>query len=244
MTARSWLAALLLAASGLAASGLAAETVRIGAETTFAPFVMLDDTGELTGFDRALGDEMCARAALTCEWVITEFDALIPGVASGQFDLAMSGLGVSDARLEIVDFSTIYLPSSAPSAYVGTTASPAPETARIGVHAGTIHETHLADRNLSYVSFDSATSALMALASGQVDLVFGSSSYFEQILPTDYPALRIVLFEAVSTQGTAVAIGKGRDELRAKLDLAIAEMISDGSVANLARTWFTQRNDT
>jgi polar amino acid transport system substrate-binding protein len=234
---RGLAALVLLVAAGVAA----AETVRIGAETTFAPFVMLDDAGQLTGFDRAFGDEMCARAGLTCEWVITDFDALIPGVAEGRFDLAMSGLGDSPERRRLVDFTTVYLPSSAPSAYAGPVGAPPPAAARIGVQAGTIHEAHLAERSLRHVAYDSAAAALAAMAAGQVDLVFGSSSYFAQILPRDFPMFQILSFDPVAVEGTAIAIGKGRDDLRNRLDATIRSMLEDGTVAQMARFWFTAR---
>lgn len=237
-----WIAALWIALLGLMPVTTAmADTLRIGAETTFAPYVMLDEAGELTGFDRDFGDALCARAGLTCEWVLTDFDALIPGVASGQFDLAMSGLGNSAERREVVDFTTVYLPSSLPSAYVGPLGAPEPQAALIGVQAGTIHEAHVAERGLRYARFGSAQAALDALTKGDVDLVFGASSYFEQILPRAYPSIVIVLFEAVSVEGTAIAIGKGREALRARLDATIAEMLADGTIAQLAVSWFTAR---
>ena len=130
-----------LIAALLVCAGLAqAEEVRIGIEPGFPPFAMLDASGSLTGFDKAVGDEICARARLTCTWVITEFDALIPGVAAGRFDMAMAGLGNSAERRAVVDFTDIYLPSSNPAAFVGHFDAPPPEQARIGVQAGTIHE--------------------------------------------------------------------------------------------------------
>ncbi|SMY09502.1 transporter substrate-binding domain-containing protein [Flavimaricola marinus] len=244
MTPASWLAALWIgvASAGLTGSAMA-ERLLIAAETTFAPFVMLDDAGELTGFDRVFGDEMCARAGLTCDWVLTEFDQLIPGVVAGRFDLAMSGLGDSPERRALVDFTAIYLPSSVPSAYVGPLGAPPPDAALIGVQAGTIHEAHVASRALRYQSFDTAQAALAAMAAGRVNLVFGSSSYFEQILPRTYPMFQFLSFDPVAVDGTAIAIAKGRDDLRNQLDATIAAMLADGTVAQMARFWFTARNN-
>ena len=42
-------------------------TVRMGTEGAYPPYNFINDAGEVDGFERELGDEMCARAELTCE---------------------------------------------------------------------------------------------------------------------------------------------------------------------------------
>lgn len=220
-----------------------AQDLRIAVQPNFPPFIALDAGGDLTGFDKALGDEICARAEVSCAWVVTEFDALIPGVASGAYDMAMSGLGASAARREIVDFSDIYLPSSNPAAFVGRPDAPAPETARIGVQTGTIHEETLRAQGLAYSGYDSIAQALDAAQADQVDLVFGSSSYFQSALARTHPSLRILGLADVGVEGSAIAIAKGRDDLRRTLNAAITDMRQDGTIEALVQTWFAPRSD-
>ena len=43
--------------------------VRMGTEGAYPPYNFINDAGEVDGFERDLGDELCARAELTCEWV-------------------------------------------------------------------------------------------------------------------------------------------------------------------------------
>ena len=52
-------AALLALASATAS---AQEVVRIGTEGAYPPWNYIDDNGEVAGFERELGDELCARA--------------------------------------------------------------------------------------------------------------------------------------------------------------------------------------
>lgn len=220
-----------------------AESLRIAAEPAFPPFASLDAEGRLTGFDKALGDEICARAGMTCEWVLVEFDELLSGVAEGRFDLAMSGLGNSNARRALVDFTDIYLPSVNPAAFVGRIDAPPPEAARIGVQDGTVHEEHVVALGLRHVVFASVAQALDAAEAGEVDLVLGSSSYFQTVLPGAHPGLRLLGFADVGVEGTAIAIAKGRDDLRARLNTTIAELRADGTIEALMVTWFTPRSD-
>lgn len=77
---KSILALSLLVGLSAAASSYAAlpETVRIGTDTTYAPFSSKDAKGDFVGFDIDLGNEMCKRMQVKCTWVASDFDALIP----------------------------------------------------------------------------------------------------------------------------------------------------------------------
>jgi len=57
--------AILALAAGSALAG-GHRVVRLGTEGAYAPWNFLDDNGEVAGFERELGDELCARAELTC----------------------------------------------------------------------------------------------------------------------------------------------------------------------------------
>lgn len=79
---KSILALSLLVGLSVAASSYAAlpETVRIGTDTTYAPFSSKDAKGDFVGFDIDLGNEMCKRMQVKCTWVASDFDALIPSL--------------------------------------------------------------------------------------------------------------------------------------------------------------------
>ena len=61
---------LLLAATALAlTAGLGmAQTVRMGTEGAYPPYNFINEAGEVAGFERELGDELCKRAELDCTW--------------------------------------------------------------------------------------------------------------------------------------------------------------------------------
>ena len=60
--------ALSVALSGIAS----AQTIRMGTEGAYPPYNFINDSGQVDGFERELGDELCKRAGLTCEWVTNE----------------------------------------------------------------------------------------------------------------------------------------------------------------------------
>ena len=91
---------LILSTAILALSaGLAmADTVRMGTEGAYPPYNFINDAGEVDGFEREMGDELCARAELTCEWVTNDWDSIIPNLVSSNYDTIMAGMSITDER--------------------------------------------------------------------------------------------------------------------------------------------------
>jgi polar amino acid transport system substrate-binding protein len=110
---------LLTAALALAAGGaFAQDTVRMGTEGAYPPYNFINDSGEIDGFERELGDELCRRAGLTCTWVTNDWDSIIPNLTSGNYDTIIAGMSITEERDQIIDFTQNYYPPTA-SAYHG-----------------------------------------------------------------------------------------------------------------------------
>ncbi len=107
-------AALAITASMTFADGHA--IVRMGTEGAYPPYNFINDAGEVDGFERELGDELCLRAELTCEWVTNEWDSIIPNLVSGNYDTIIAGMSITDERDEVIDFTQNYTQPD-PSSY-------------------------------------------------------------------------------------------------------------------------------
>lgn len=81
--------------------------VRIGVEGAFPPWNMIGPDGKLAGFDIDLSEDLCKRAAVTCELIPGEWTSLIPSLNAGKFDLVLT-LGINEARKKVVDFTIPY----------------------------------------------------------------------------------------------------------------------------------------
>ena len=91
--------------------------VRMGTEGAYPPYNFINDSGEVDGFERELGDELCARAELTCEWVTNEWDSIIPNLVSGNYDVIIAGMSITAERDEVIDFTQNYTQPD-PSSYL------------------------------------------------------------------------------------------------------------------------------
>ncbi|MDX2136941.1 MAG: transporter substrate-binding domain-containing protein, partial [Chloroflexota bacterium] len=80
--------------------------VVIAVENAYPPFNYIDEaTGEAVGFDYDVMNEICARINCTPVFEQTTWDALLAGVAAGQFDVGASGITITEEREQTVDFS-------------------------------------------------------------------------------------------------------------------------------------------
>ena len=220
------------------------QPMTIGTEPGFAPYIFLDSTGQITGFDRDMGDELCLRAQFDCTWVATDFNALIPDLAAGQFDLVIAGLTDTPERRQSVDFSSVYLSGGTTNFFVGRPDAPLPSLARIAVQAGTLQESRLIALGYTPLPFASNQAALEAVLAGDADLAFGADAYMQHATLARFRDLKVLHSDVSDVTGASIALGQHNDALRDRLDAVIAAMRDDGTIDRLAAKWFPVEGDT
>jgi len=97
--------AVLCIAVPAAAEGLA---LRIGSDGAYPPYGFKDEAGTLVGFEVDLAKDICARIEAQCEWVLLDFDGLIPALQNGRIDIIMAAMSRTDERDKTIDFSIPY----------------------------------------------------------------------------------------------------------------------------------------
>jgi polar amino acid transport system substrate-binding protein len=230
--------ALICLAVSLGLAGpAAAETLRIGTDPTFAPYIF-HKGDRLTGMDKDVMDEVCRRAALECTWSRATFDALIPALRAGQIDAAIAGMANSPSRRKVVDFSLVYSAASGASYYAGMPGAKPPASARIGVKGGTIHAEHLAAKGRKARGYASEAQALDGLVAGEIDLYFGPNSFLIEARKSDRRGWDILYEEEVASEGAAVALRKGNPALKERVNAALSAMQADGTLRRLNQKWF------
>lgn len=232
--------ALLMAVSTAAS----AETVRLASEGAYAPFNYLDDSGKLAGFEIELGNALCERAELDCEWVQNEWDSIIPNLVAGNYDGIMAGMSITEERKETIDFSDEYFPPD-PSKFVvlqGTELDTgALSGKKIGVQGGTIQAAY-AEENFGsdndILSFETGDQSIADLAAGNVDVVLADGAFLDPVVEGSQGAIVQAGDEVLIGGGMGVGMRKSDDELEAKFNEAIASMKADGSLDELIQDHF------
>lgn len=215
-----------------------AQPVVVGTEAPFPAYVLVDAAGTITGFDRDVMDEVCVRAALDCDWRLANFDQLIPGVISGEFDVVLGGMAVTDERRRLVDFTQSYHATEPYEWYIGPPGAPAPGAALTGVQSGTVHEAHLRKLGHRHRPFATEPEVLAALAAGSVDLALGPFETRADIAAyLDLHGFDYLWSDLIPDDGIAMAVCKG-NPLLDSLDAALDAMRADGTLAALETRWF------
>ena len=157
-------AALALTAGG----ALAQDVVRMGTEGAYPPWNYIDDSGEVAGFERELGDELCARAGLTCEWVVNDWDSIIPNLVSGNYDTIMAGMSITAERDEVIDFTQGYTQPD-PSSYVAASADVDVAGGVIAGQTNTIQAAYIAENHGSLVEYATPEETVAASSVSEVE---------------------------------------------------------------------------
>lgn len=229
---------LVISAAALAFSagmGLA-DTVRMGTEGAYPPYNFINDSGEIDGFERALGDELCTRAELDCTWVTSEWDSIIPSLVSGTYDTIIAAMSINEERKQVIAFTENYLPP-APSSYVALEDGVNLDGAVIAAQTGTVQSAYIAETGATLLEFATIDEVLAAVRNGEADAAFGDHEVVRPYVD-ESEDLTFVGEQVSLDEGIGIGVRKTDDELREKLNGAIASMKEDGSLNELIKKWF------
>ena len=218
-----------LSVSGLAATAFAQDVVRLGTEGAYPPYNFINDAGEVAGFEREFGDELCKRAGLTCEWTTNEWDSIIPNLQSGNYDVIIAGMSITDEREEVIDFSAGYLPPAS-SAYLALSADVDLTSGAVAAQTSTIQAAFVAANGMTVVEFATPEETVAAVKNGEAVAVLADKDYLAPIAAESGGALVLLAKEESIGGGVGLGFRDSDDDLRGKFDAAIKSMKCDGSL--------------
>ncbi|MFV0491890.1 MAG: transporter substrate-binding domain-containing protein [Pseudorhodobacter sp.] len=219
-----------------AGAGLA-QTVRMGTEGAYPPYNFINDAGEVDGFERELGDKLCEMAELTCEWVTNDWDSIIPNLQSGNFDTIMAGMGITEERDSVIDFTENYLPP-APSAYLALSTDVDIKGGVVAAQTGTLQAAYVAESGATLLEFATPDETIAAVRNGEADAVFGDKDYVAPMAEESGGDLILLDADVMIGDGIGVGLRESDTELKAKFNDAIAAMKADGSLNEMIKKWF------
>jgi polar amino acid transport system substrate-binding protein len=236
----------LLLAATLATLGTAAfaqDVVRLGTEGAYPPYNFINDKGEVDGFERKFGDELCKRASLTCTWTTNEWDSIIPNLQSGNYDVIVAGMSITPERGEVVDFSQPYIPPAS-SAYLALAKDVDLKSGPVAAQTSTIQAAFVAENGMTVVEYASPEETVAAVKNGEAVAVLADKDYLKPIADESGGALVLLDKEEIIGGGVGMAFRKSDTDLRAKMDAGIDSMKKDGSLNAMIAEFFGPEANT
>lgn len=232
--------ALSVALLALSASGaLAQQVVRMGTEGAYPPYNYINESNELVGFEIDLGNELCRRANLTCEWVVNDWDSIIPNLVGGNYDTIMAGMNATEARAEVISFSQNYKVPD-PSAYMGLagTDHAVMDSGVIAAQSNTIQAGMVAETGATLIEFPTADETIAAVRNGTADAVLADRDFLVTYVNESNGELEFLAVVPSPGQGVSIGLRQSDTELRATFNAAIDSMKADGSLNAMLIQWF------
>lgn len=209
--------------------------VRLGTEGAYPPYNFINDAGEVDGFERELGDELCVRAELTCEWVTNEWDSIIPNLVSGNYDAIIAGMSITDERRQVIDFSENYTQPD-PSAFMAM-GDVDLSSAVIAAQASTIQASYVTGMaGATLLEFATPDETVAAVKAGEADAVLADKAFLLPIAESD-AEMSIVGDDVLIGGGIGLGVRQSDTELRDKFTAAIQSMKADGTLNALIVKW-------
>lgn len=229
---------------------LAGREVTIVTENAYPPLQFLDKDGKAIGWEYDALAEIAKRLNMNVKYENISWDAMIPAVSEGQFDMGMTGITIKDERKEAVDFSDPYMRSEMLMIVRGDEArftdaasfaanpdllvSAQPGTSPFYAAIYNILDGN--EENPRVVKFETFGAGLEALKTGDVDLTLSDSTAANGYVAASNGGLKII-GEPLASEDFGFIFPKGSD-LVAPMNAAIAALKADGTFDALNKKWF------
>ena len=230
---------------------LGGREVAVVTENAYPPLQFVDPvTGQAVGWEYDAMAEIAKRINMKISYQNASWDAMIPAVSEGQYDIGMTGITITEERDEKVDFSDPYMRSemrmlvrAGEDRFEDEKGFAADDDLLIGAQAGTtpfyvaVYDVLDGDeQNPRIKLFETFGAQVQALRSGDVDLVLTDGTAgagYVEAYPDDYK----LVGGPLGTEDFGF-IFPNDSELVAPINAAIASMKADGTIDALNKKWF------
>ena len=236
------MAAALTLASGLAQAG---EKIRIGSEGAYSPFNMINEKGELTGFDIDIAMALCAEMKVECELVAQDWDGIIPGLLSRKYDAIVASMSITEERKRVVDFTDHYysnvLAYIAPKGKTIEATKDGLKGLTVGAQRATLAGQYLEDNLGDVVTvklYDTQDNAYLDLAAGRLDVLLSDKFPAYDWLTTDAGKGFEFKGKDIDTNDQiGIAIRKN-DPLKERFNKALQAIVDNGTYQKINAKYF------
>jgi polar amino acid transport system substrate-binding protein len=226
----------------------------IGTDSSYPPNEFLDTDGKtVIGWDVDLFNAIAAKLGLKTEWRSAVFDAIIPGIGSGKYEMGVSSFFITDERKKQVDMASYYSVGTQWLTKKGNPSGIQPDAAcgkKVAVQTNTAQDTDdLAKRQekcksegkpaITIDRYQRQDQATASVVSGKDDATLADSPVMAYAVKQTNGQLEL-LGDVYDTYFYGSVIKKGQDEFAQAVADAVKALISDGTYKTILEKWGVQ----
>ena len=225
--------------------------ILIGTDASYAPNEFLDTDGKtVIGWDVDLFNAVAAKLGLETEWQSATFDAIIPGVQSGKYEMGISSFTINDERKEQVNMVSYFSAGTQWGTKTGNPAGVQPDNAcgkKVAVQTNTVQDTEdLPKRDeackaagnpaITVDRYQRQDQATAAVVSGKDDAMLADSPVIAYAVKQTNGQLEL-LGDIYDAAPYGYVIEKDQTEFAQAVADAVAALISDGTYKTVLEKW-------
>jgi polar amino acid transport system substrate-binding protein len=236
--------------AALVPSKFKSKTLKVAADATYAPNEFIASNGHtVVGMDPDLAKALAGVMGVKVDVVNATFDSIIPGLASGKYDLGMSSFTDTKARQKVVDFVTYF--SAGTSFYVKAQGGPTINGLAdlcghsVGVERGTTQATDATAQSakckgagkagVKVSVYPDQNAANLAISSGRAQVGMADSPVAAYIVKQSNGQFKLT-GKPYNTAPYGIAIPKGSG-LDKPILAALKVLITDGKYKAILTKW-------
>ncbi len=217
-------------------------TITVATDATWPPFEMVNEsTRDLEGFDIDLMNAVAEAAGLDIEFVNVAFDPLLAGMATCQYDAAISAMTITPERMEDFLFSDPYFEAGQiVTVRTDNTDITGPDSLSgkvVGVQIGTTGAIEVGQiEGAEMRTYDDVGLAFQDLMNGQVDAVVADNPLALDYVGANADQLKTV-GEVFTDENYGIAVCSNKPELQARINEGLAIVKDQGLIEELTQKW-------
>lgn len=227
-----------------APAGEEKKVLTAAANIDYAPFEFYEN-GVAVGFDVDLWSAICDKMGYEADFVHFPWDSLISGLKSGKYDAIVADMEITDERLQSVNFTDTYFYETVGIAIAaGSDYTELSDLAgkTVGLQTGTVAENWAKENEASinpekFTTYETMADAMMDLEVGRIDAVINNGPYM-QYQATINDKIKVMKIIDDNPINCGIAYTKDNTELGEQINSTLAELIADGTYAELYKKWF------
>jgi polar amino acid transport system substrate-binding protein len=225
--------------------------VVIGTDASYAPNEFLDTDGKtVVGWDVDLFNAVAAKLGLKTQWQSATFDAIIPGVQSGKYEMGISSFTINDERKKQVNMPSYFSAGTQWGTKKGNPSGIQPDNAcgkKVAVQTNTVQDTEdLPKRDEACKSagkpaitvdrYQRQDQATAAVVSGKDDAMLADSPVLAYAVKQTNGQLEL-LGDIYDAAPYGYVIKKDQTDYAQAVADAVKALIADGTYKTILEKW-------